>query len=74
MRRRRLIELPSNGQLDIHLGDLLSFRHDDDSMSTHIAASDPWLLGGHTWVIMITEKSGCVALCRCYKQQEVKAA
>lgn len=54
-------------QLSIKKGDTLIVTKDNGSTIMSVATSDPWKLGGHTWVIMIDYCAGCYQLSRCKK-------
>ena len=51
-------------QQAIKKGDPVKVRRDDGTELVTVAESDPWHMGGHTWVISVKGISGGFALCR----------
>ena len=54
----------SQKQQAIRSGDPVRVRQDDGTDLITVAQSDPWHMGGHTWVISVKGISGAYALCR----------
>ena len=53
--------------LTIKEGDTVQVTRDDGTKEIRAVTSDPWQLGGHTWVVMLEGISGCYQLSRCRK-------
>jgi hypothetical protein len=53
-------------QINLKPGD--SVAQTDDVGQVHIRSviSEPWQLGGHTWVVMLSDVRGAYALSRCH--------
>jgi hypothetical protein len=54
----------SPDQKAIDVGDKVRVRKDAGSLFDSVARSQPWFMGGHTWVILVDGISGCYALDR----------
>lgn len=67
MRKHPYPHQPTPEQLAIREGDAVQCRRDDGTVTSHVATSDPWLMGGHTWVIKMSGISGGFALDRVRK-------
>ena len=63
----------TKSQLSITQGDMLLVTKDDGSQHTGVAESEPWKLGGHTWVVLVSGISGAYDLTRCRKANPIPA-
>lgn len=52
-------------QLALAPGMMAEVTDDDGKVTLRTVTSEPWQLGGHTWVIMLDGISGAYALERC---------
>lgn len=49
---------------DLKAGQSVVVKKDDGKLYLMKTTSEPWKLGGHTWVVMLDKISGCYALDR----------
>ena len=51
----------------LKIGDAVVVTRDDGTMQATTTRSEPWKLGGHTWVVLLDGIAGCYALSRVRK-------